>query len=1055
VAKTYVGIDLGTTNTTCAVAELGDDGNLSCRRLRIQPRIDISTGEVSWSDEPILRSVVWLADQDNVYTGNIHMQHGDVLSTRPDSKIVHGIKSELANDHWALQHNGQTWTPAAISSCLLRTVLTAVESQVHAEIDGLIITIPSSFSSAMRRQTLRAAQMARLPMEKVSLLDEPIAALFSDYTGGERPFPKIETEGPILIFDMGGGTVDVTVLSVRPNVRVVDVHASSRYNQVAGDDLDLEIAAHLWRRLRERAGASPALSRASALSLVRAGESAKLALNEAVRTIVNGDARNLRDECRKRGVALRATLDLSPDVPGRHEFEISVSDLLDLLLPFISRSERDRNYGRNIFTAIEQALDRAGSSGAEVIRQVHLVGGGANFHPVFCELQSFFRVVSRSLDPTYAVSLGAARFAALAANEGWRVSESTSERIYLRRSGNTFLEVLPAKLPIPSEPTAPSRPLEGNDTIEMPEDSSRLLLDFFQGSQENDPQMAALYAAKVSFRRALTKGTVMHSMVGHIDANKIYHFRIGLTEPNGDRTSATVEFSADDDGYSTSAAVPRYLLNSHAALARFINDDPPRVDPRVRFSLADPRSPLSNEQPIAEESLLVERNALLIAINEAWSDAYVGDKYLPTRMRITLSQLQMLQITPGVSSSERPHLELVTLYEQYGAIVIRSLLDHSFLLYGDHDLEGKLGPVQDALREDLRNHPQRLQRILAELNQHGDSPFDVVRHLVEVLLNAASDVPRLYEQILAEEAFSTSFKLIAAQVLGEPLDAAARLLRLLEQQLAIELEPEQFNRRVRPIVAVLADTGADGFQLTLDAFDRRKLGHAGGLVLGRFGESFYEWATQQKTLPARYVPAVFHALDRISRVHLDYLIRLLLDRWSLDPKVAASANEGFRRLPRRRLTTLLEIVGESTRRMVNDLVRQPSADDQTLMRKVREAAIRRDGRGLQSIRRERGFSEAVADALTSNLDDDAAAFLLHFSTSGNARFLRQMLGRLLRWRSFGRLNEAQQRLVLQTPATQRMASVAMLERIKDACKPPLHPLVVRMISEKYRAATTL
>lgn len=203
------------------------------------------------------------------------------------------------------------------------------------------------------------------------------------------------------------------------------------------------------------------------------------------------------------------------------------------------------------------------------------------------------------------------------------------------------------------------------------------------------------------------------------------------------------------------------------------------------------------------------------------------------------------------------------------------------------------------------------------------------------------------------------------------------------------------------------------------------------------------------------MPAVFHALDRISRVHLDYLIRLLLDRWSLDPKVAASANEGFRRLPRRRLTTLLEIVGESTRRMVNDLVRQPSADDQTLMRKVREAAIRRDGRGLQSIRRERGFSEAVADALTSNLDDDAAAFLLHFSTSGNARFLRQMLGRLLRWRSFGRLNEAQQRLVLQTPATQRMASVAMLERIKDACKPPLHPLVVRMISEKYRAATTL
>lgn len=1050
MAKTYIGIDLGTTNTTCAVAELGDDGSLSCRQLPIQPCIDAATGEVSWSSEPILRSVVWLADQDKVYTGNIHLRHSDAVAAQSDSKIVHGTKSELANTHWALRHNGQTWTPAAISSCLLRTVRIAVESQVRAEIDGIIITIPSSFSSAMRRQTLRAAQMAGLPIERVSLLDEPIAALFSDSTDGNRPFPKIEIEEPILIFDMGGGTVDVTVLSVRPDARVVDVHASSRYNQVAGDDLDLEIAAYLWRRLCERTGASPPLSRAAAMALLRAGESAKLALNDAVRTFVNGDARNLRDKCRERGVTLAAVLDESPDLPGPCDLDLRASDILDLLLPFISRSERTNNYGRNIFTAIDQALDRAGSKGAEQVRQVHLVGGGANFHPVFLELQSFFRAVSRSLDPTYSVSVGAARFAALAANEGWRVSESTSERIYVRRSGNTFLEVLPDKLPIPSEPIAPPRPLEGNDTIEMPEDSRRLLLDFFQGSQENDPLMAPLYTATVSFRRPLTRGTVVQSMVGHIDANKIYHFQIGLTEPNGDRTSATVEFSADDDQGPAAGTAPRYQLNSHAALASFISDGVQTGNPRMRFTVTEsPGAP--QERNGAGESLLVERNALLIAMNEAWSNAYVGDKYLPTRVRTTLTDLQMLQIAPGDEPVERPHLELVTLYEQYGAVVIRSLLDHSYLLYRDHDLQGKLGPLQDALRDDLRAHPERLQRLLAELNQYGDSPFDVVRHLVEVLLHAADDEPGLYKRILADETFSTAFKLTAARVLGHPQDAALRLLPLLQQQLAFDLDPEQFNRRVRPIVAALADTGADGFEVVLDAFDRRKLGNAGGLVLGSFGESFYAWAVQQKTLPARYVPAVFHALDRISRVHLDNLIRILLDKWALDPAVAAAANERFGRLRGRRLTTLLEIVSASTRDLLKDLVRQLPADP-TLMRKIRDAAMRRDGRRLQSMWGESRFSEAVADALTSNLDDDTAAFLLRFSTGGNGRFLRDMLGRLLRWRSFRQLNEAQQRLVLQTPVTSRMATVAMLERIKDACKADLHPLVVRMISEKCRAA---
>src|SRR5262249_27831217 len=163
----------------------------------------------------------------------------------------------------------------------------------------------------------------------------------------------------------------------------------------------------------------------------------------------------------------------------------------------------------------------------------------------------------------------------------------------------------------------------------------------------------------VSFPRPLTKGTVVHSMVGHIDANKIYRFRIGLTEPNGNRTSAEVEFSADDCDSASPGTGPRYRLNSHAALTRFIGDEVDRRPSPVQFTVAESKrsTGASGEQSVPEGTLLAERNALLIAMSGAWGDVYVGDKYLSTRMRATLSQLQMLQITPGTAPSEQPHLE--------------------------------------------------------------------------------------------------------------------------------------------------------------------------------------------------------------------------------------------------------------------------------------------------------------------------------------------------------------------------------------------------------------
>jgi molecular chaperone DnaK (HSP70) len=1052
----FIGIDLGTTNTTCGVAELSADGSITFSQLPIsQPQIDASSGAVSWNHSTILPSAVWLAEDNNVFTGALCVEYADIISEQAGSRVIHGIKSELANRHWALKHNGQEYRPADISSILLRTVWVAICAKNFPEINGIIITIPSSFSSTMRRETLRAAKMAGLPMDKVSLLDEPIAALFSEYGDTNAPFTKIQTEEPILVFDMGGGTVDVTVLKIRPADCVVDVLSTSRYNQVAGDDLDLEIAAYLWRRLsRAITGDAPSLTRSSALALLRAGEAVKLEVNKKLESFKNVNAKKLSTECRKKKDTLLASFDLSLDSAERLELSVPTADVLDLVLPFISEGESDQNYNRNIFTPIQQALDSAGLNFSD-ISQVYLVGGGAKFRPVYLELKSHFpENLSQALDATYAVSAGAARFAA-AAHSGWQVSETTSERIYLRRNGAPFLEILPDKLPIPSEQKEPLRPLIGNDTIELQEESRYLHLEFFQGSQANDPQMSPVYTVTLSFPWTLKQGTIMHSLVGQIDKDKIYHFEIGLTEPNGRKISKTVEFSADSEAHPSKDRGPQCQLNNHASLATVLLGEPMQTQLNTRVGI----SPVSFLPPPASapaqltvepmKSLFTERNAILRAMKESWADAYIGDKYLPTRLRETLAALQNLTVTPGEAPDQAPHLELVKLYELYDITVIRSLLDHSFLVYGTHDLEQKLGPVIDILSEDLTNHPKRVQILLADLNQHADSAFDVARDLVEIFLKATANIQGICDTILNNREFGVPFKLTAARLLDNQLDAPARFLKILKQ-LGNGLGRDEFDAKARPIIAALAKTGPDGFKAALGAFNREELGNAGALVLGSFGKEFGNWALQHEELPAHYVPALFQALPRIRSVMLlNNLVFRLLDEWYGDPEVARKVIEKRQRLRNPKIFSRLL---HGTLDLVDGLDRGATTRDINLTRKIHQAAIKRDDSYMRSLRYYEQLGNAIADVLVNGIDDEAAAFLIDFSTRGNERFRRRLLQQLLWRNSFRKLNASCQRLILEWPSTKQLASIRMLQGILGDCPLDLRTFVDRMISEKNQAA---
>lgn len=1057
----YVGIDLGTTNTTCGVVEIVGGGDLTYRQLKI-PQLHIdSLGELGWLHSEVLPSVVWLAHDEHVYTGALCVDQGELISHDEGSRVIHGIKGELGNRHWIVDHNGQSFGPAEISACVLRNAWVAVINYVNerkkvgvvVDIAGVIITIPSSFSSTMRHHTLRAAQMAGLPMQLVSLVDEPIAALFAAYESTRAPFAEFHTDEPILVFDMGGGTVDVSILSVRPADRVVAVHATSRYNQVAGDDLDLEIAAYLWRHLRDHLPHEP-LTRASALALLRAGEAVKIHVNEAVRATSSANVEELRNEHRRARTVVDVTLG-TLDASAARRLTVPVSDVLDLVLPFLAPAHRATNFGRNIFTPIDQALRRAGLQRQD-IRCVYVTGGGAKFRPVTLELEAYFRTnLSDRLDPTFAVSTGAAWFAALAATAGWKAAETTTERVYLRRNGEAFLEVLPDKLPIPSPPLAPTRPLEGNDTLELEHDSRHLRLEFFQGSDATDPDMRLVYATTRRYTQALVRGTTVQSMLGHVDGNKVYHFAIELKEPDGRVIRDELSFAAATADTAV-ANGPTYDLNNRSALNVFLGAEPMRsrlerqraVPPTgVKPTHSDAHEPMA---PARSESLVAERNEILRALNAPWADAYMGDKYLPTRMSATLSSLQRLDPVPGVETKEVPHEDLKTLYREYGATAIRSLLDFSFLLYGRHDLKSKLGPLVALVSDDLKYRPERVQVFLNDLDYHADSPFAAARELTRIVLGAARSVPGVASQILSNGSFCVQFKLMAVEVLAERRDAADHLLSLLVGLRG--LSSDEFNWVARPVIAALAGTGAAGFDAAVRAYDRKALGNAGPLVLSSFVDQFHNWAMRFDALPERYVAPLFLSFWKIEgNQDLDRLVYRLLDRWVRDRSVNRDVVTRFARMPAARREDLCRRLTPRTRDLIESVMLQANADPPPTDG-VRKAATTRDAGALGALLRHRRLAEAVAEVVRdSSVGDAEVAFLLEFAGAQTPAIQRILIQGLVSLSTFGRLSESRQRLILEWPPTNTYVDAERLDRVKEVCAPPLVPMVNRMVADKWAA----
>src|SRR5437762_5246431 len=250
-----VGIDLGTTNSVVAVLEGGEPTVIpSAEGHRITP------------------SVVGYSKGGEVLVGEVAKRQA---ITNPD-RTVRSIKREMGRKDWTIDIDGKQWTPQEISAQILGKLKRDAEAYVGDKVTQAVITVPAYFDDAQRQATKEAGQIAGL--EVLRIINEPTAAALA--YGLEK-----DADQTILVFDLGGGTFDVSLLEIGDGV--FEVKATHGDTQLGGDDWDQRIIDWMVKEFKNAHGVDLSADRMAQQRLKEAAEKAKIELSQVAETTIN------------------------------------------------------------------------------------------------------------------------------------------------------------------------------------------------------------------------------------------------------------------------------------------------------------------------------------------------------------------------------------------------------------------------------------------------------------------------------------------------------------------------------------------------------------------------------------------------------------------------------------------------------------------------------------------------------------------------------------------------------------------------------------------------
>ena len=250
-----VGIDLGTTNSCVSVLEGGEPTVIAnAEGARTTP------------------SIVAFAKNGEVLVGEVAKRQ----SVTNVDRTIRSVKRHMGTN-WTMDVDGKKYTPQEISARILMKLKRDAEAYLGDTVADAVITVPAYFDDAQRQATKEAGEIAGLNVLRI--VNEPTAAAFA------YGFDKGEKEQTILVFDLGGGTFDVSLLEMGEGV--IEVKATSGDNHLGGDDWDNALVEYLISTFKAKNGIDLTKDKMAMQRVREAAEKAKIELSASAQTSIN------------------------------------------------------------------------------------------------------------------------------------------------------------------------------------------------------------------------------------------------------------------------------------------------------------------------------------------------------------------------------------------------------------------------------------------------------------------------------------------------------------------------------------------------------------------------------------------------------------------------------------------------------------------------------------------------------------------------------------------------------------------------------------------------